>query len=216
MGAALAASLRAEQRLLVREPADARVPGGRARAGGCGTTTTTTAATTTTTKTTTTTSGCGAGLLHVLPDRHQPRCPPPAEPVIISTPVWVFWMFLGERAHADFEFWVGSNSTDQPTARPQDSLVRRQRRHLPSAASPLAAYILAPLPPARRPPVFSSAHDAVTRCRHTMVSPRRPNGNGNVGHDSMGVGGSRSWWWGRGRRLQLQLLPMDNPYAAVS
>jgi hypothetical protein len=22
-----------------------------------------------------------------------------------------------------------------------------------------------------------------------------PNGNGNVGHTTMGVGGSRSWWW---------------------
>lgn len=37
-----------------------------------------------------------------------------------------------------------------------------------------------------------------------------PNGNGNVGHDNMGVGGSRSWWWDEGlTSMMLALLEPD-------
>lgn len=36
-----------------------------------------------------------------------------------------------------------------------------------------------------------------------------PNGNGNVGHTTMGIGGSRSWWWDEG--LTSMLLALLEP-----
>ena len=44
-----------------------------------------------------------------------------------------------------------------------------------------------------------------------MLQKVWPNGNGNVGHTTMGVGGSRSWWWDESlTSMMLALLEPDS------
>ena len=57
---------------------------------------------------------------------------------------------------------------------------------------------------------YMSALSVLTQLRTNLplIFPRAwPNGNGNIGHATMGIGGSRSWWWDEGlTSVQLALL----------
>ena len=59
---------------------------------------------------------------------------------------------------------------------------------------------------------YMSALTVVSQARTNLplVWPRAfPNGNGNVGHSNMGIGGSRSWWWDEA--LSSMLLALLEP-----